>query len=96
MYDAVHNQFVPASHLAHATPMNQQATRNKLLAALPPEERSLIEQHATHVRLSGCDVLYDAGQPLQHVYFVTDGIVSILSLVSSTTGVETATIGREA
>ncbi|HEY9228809.1 MAG TPA: Crp/Fnr family transcriptional regulator [Gemmatimonadaceae bacterium] len=75
--------------------MNQQATRNKLLAALPTEELELIQQHATHVRLNGCEVLYDAGQPIQHVYFVTDGIVSILSLVSASTGVETVTIGRE-
>ena len=75
--------------------MNQQATRNRLLAALPVQERELVESHATLVPLNRRDVLYDAGQPLQHVYFIVDGIVSILSLVSERTGVETATIGRE-
>jgi CRP-like cAMP-binding protein len=75
--------------------MNQLATRNRLLSALPPHEREMIEANSTLVPLNRRDVLYDAGRPLEHVYFIEDGIVSILSLVSDRTGVETATIGRE-
>ena len=75
--------------------MNQNVIRNRLLAALPVNERELVESRATLVTLNRRDVLYDAGQPLQHVHFIVDGIVSILSLVGERTGVETATIGRE-
>lgn len=85
----------PSSHPAHAQAMNQHATRNTLLSALPAEELELVQQHAVPVRLNGGDVLHDAGQPLRHVYFITDGIVSILSLVGASVGVETVTIGRE-
>jgi CRP-like cAMP-binding protein len=75
--------------------MIQQATRNRLLAALPTQERELIAANSTLVPLNRRDILYDAGRTLEHVYFIEDGIVSILSLVSERTGVETATIGRE-
>jgi len=75
--------------------MNPQPTRNRLLTALPTGERALFESHATLVPLKRRDVLYESGQPLEHLYFIEDGIVSILSLVSDRTGVETATIGRE-
>jgi len=75
--------------------MNQQATRNRLLAALPAEERGLLEERATLIPLNRRDVLYEPGQPIEHVYFVVDGIISLLSPTGGTTGVETATIGRE-
>jgi len=75
--------------------MNENVTRNRLLAALPVNELELVESRATLVTLNRRDVLYDAGQPLEYVHFIVDGIVSILSLVGERTGVETATIGRE-
>lgn len=75
--------------------MDQHVTHNRLLAALPGDERSLIEHRATLVPLKRRDVLYDAGQPIQDVYFIVDGIVSVLSMVGDRSGVETATIGRE-
>lgn len=70
------------------------ATRNKLLAALPPEERRLIEEHATVVPIKRREVLYRADEPIRHVYFIVDGIASLMSVMSDG-GVETATIGRE-
>lgn len=75
--------------------MEQHVTHNRLLAALPADERSLIEHRATLVSLKRRDVLYDAGQPIQHVDFVVDGIVSVLSMTGDHTAVETATVGRE-
>lgn len=59
------------------------------------DERSLIELRATLVPLKRREILYDAGQPIQHVEFIVDGIVSVLSLIGDRSGVETATIGRE-
>src|SRR5579885_1427198 len=40
-------------------------------------------------------VLYDSNQPLDAVYFIVDGIASVLSVMADGTAVETATIGRE-
>jgi CRP-like cAMP-binding protein len=70
------------------------ATRNKLLAALPPEERRLIEEHATVVPIKRREVLYRADEPIRYVYFIVDGIASLMSVMADG-GVETATIGRE-
>jgi CRP-like cAMP-binding protein len=70
------------------------ATRNKLLAALPTEERRLIEENATVVPMKRREVLYRADEPMRYVYFIVDGIASLMSVMSDG-GVETATIGRE-
>ena len=70
------------------------ATRNKLLAALPPTERRLIEENATVVPIKRREVLYRADEPMRYVYFIVDGIASLMSVMADG-GVETATIGRE-
>jgi CRP-like cAMP-binding protein len=70
------------------------ATRNKLLAALPSQERLLIEENATAVPMKRREVLYRADEPMRHVYFIVDGIASLMSVMADG-GVETATIGRE-
>jgi CRP-like cAMP-binding protein len=76
-------------------PVSSETARNKLLAALPDAERQLIEQHATHVSLTHREILYQPDAPMRYVYFVVDGITSLLSVMNDGTGVETATIGRE-
>lgn len=70
-------------------------TVNRLLAAIPDEERAIVEQHATFVELKRRDILYEPERPIEAVYFIADGIASILSVMTDGTGVETATIGRE-
>ncbi|MGH7619353.1 MAG: Crp/Fnr family transcriptional regulator [Gemmatimonadaceae bacterium] len=73
-----------------ATPV----TRNKLLAALPAEERALIEENSVAVPMKRREVLYRADEPIRYVYFIVDGIASLMSVMSDG-GVETATVGRE-
>jgi CRP-like cAMP-binding protein len=68
---------------------------NRLLAALPAREREILESHATFVELKRRDLLYDAEKTITSVYFIVDGIASILSVMNDGTAVETATIGRE-
>jgi CRP-like cAMP-binding protein len=70
------------------------AARNKLLAALPPEERILVEQNSIAVPMKRREVLYRADEQIRYVYFIVDGIASLMSVMSEG-GVETATIGRE-
>src|SRR4051812_44405979 len=70
-------------------------SNNRLLAALPSREREILEAHATFVELKRRDLLYDAEKTINSVYFIVDGIASILSVMNDGTAVETATIGRE-
>ena len=74
---------------------NAPLTVNRLVAALPEVERELLASHASLVELPRKRVLYDANQPIEAVYFLVDGIASVLSVMSDGTAVETATIGRE-
>ncbi|MDB4875985.1 MAG: family transcriptional regulator [Gemmatimonadetes bacterium] len=70
-------------------------SRNKLLAVLPDAERALLGKHATFVPLKRRDLLYETERPAPYVYFLVEGIASLLSVMTDGTGVETATIGRE-
>src|SRR5215468_8106996 len=77
-----------------SSPSAPPAARNKLLAALPPEERALVEQNSIAIPIKRREVLYRADEPIRYVYFIVDGIASLMSVMSDG-GVETATIGRE-
>lgn len=70
-------------------------TANRLLAGLPLDELDAIRPHATLVPLERRALLYRSEQPIEHVYFLVDGIASLVSVMTDGTGVETATIGRE-
>ncbi len=69
--------------------------RNRILAALPPEELARIEPHLELVELPLRKVLIDPNRPIEHVYFVEEGVVSVLGVMQDGTAVETATIGHE-
>ena len=51
------------------------ATRNHLLAALPSDDFDLLDAHFERVPLNFRDMLIEAKEPLQHVYFPEQGIV---------------------
>jgi CRP-like cAMP-binding protein len=68
---------------------------NRLLAALPPDERDLVMPHLEFVPLVRGRVIQDTERPIEAVYFPVDGVISILSVMTDATAVETATIGKE-
>jgi CRP-like cAMP-binding protein len=74
---------------------DSQLTSNRLVAALPEMERELLGASAQLVDLPRKVVLYDANTPIEDVYFLVDGIASVLTVMADGTAVETATIGRE-
>src|SRR4051794_31642963 len=76
-------------------PHNFRLTDNELLAALSENDRVLLEPIGQFVELTRRDILIEAEKPFDHVYFIVDGIASILSVMGDGTGVETATIGKE-
>lgn len=69
--------------------------RNRVLAALPPEELDLLRPHLEPVELRLRQVLMEPNRPLEHVYFVEEGVVSIVGLMGDGSAIETATVGNE-
>jgi CRP-like cAMP-binding protein len=68
---------------------------NRLLQRLSPAELARLDKHLEPVTLSFKEPIYDRGQRIQHLYFPTSGIVSVVADLSNAETVETATIGRE-
>ena len=68
--------------------------RNRLLAALPPKDFSIIAD-LKDISLDQGLVLQEAGEPVEHVYFPQTGMISLLAVMQDGREVETATIGRE-
>jgi CRP-like cAMP-binding protein len=60
-----------------------EALKNHLLAALPTIEFDRIEPHLETETLALGDVLYEAGEKLDHIYFPTTAIVSLLYVMEN-------------
>jgi CRP-like cAMP-binding protein len=69
--------------------------RNRLIRAIPAEERQLLLPHLEPVGLAPLEVLAEIGEPIRHVYFPETGIISILSRVADGTLIENGTVGCE-
>jgi CRP-like cAMP-binding protein len=70
-------------------------TQNRLLAALPAGEFERLAPHLELVPMRLGDALYESGQRLQHVYFPTTSIVSLLYIMEDGASAEIAVVGNE-
>jgi CRP-like cAMP-binding protein len=68
---------------------------NLWIAALDPEDRQRIEPHLTGTPFTQGQVLYDAGEEVDAVWFPLTGVVSLMTILPDESMVETAAIGRE-
>jgi len=68
---------------------------NELLAALPAPEYERWLPHLERVSLPLGQVLYESGATLEHVYFPTTAIVSLLYVMKNGNSAEIAVVGRE-
>ena len=68
---------------------------NRLLAALEMEDFALLEPHFESVTLSLGQVLYEPGDPIRHVYFPHDAMISLVNVMEDGDTVEIAIFGRE-
>ena len=68
---------------------------NRLLAALPRKDYQRLHAHMERVPLSFADVLCEPGDTLREVYFVNNGIVSLLSRVENGACLEVGMVGNE-
>jgi CRP-like cAMP-binding protein len=69
--------------------------RNYLLAALPAAEFERLESHLELVPMLLGETLYEPGRQLQHVYFPTTAIVSLLYIMETGASAEMARVGNE-
>ena len=77
---------MPAAHSPH---------QNYLLAHLPKPEFDRIAPFLELVEMPLGDVLYESGGRLQHVYFPTTSIVSLLYVLENGASAEIAVVGNE-
>ena len=69
--------------------------QNRLLAALSPEERARVDPLLELVDMPLAEVIYESGRPLQHVYFPTTCIVSLMYVLESGASAGIAVVGAE-
>jgi CRP-like cAMP-binding protein len=68
---------------------------NHILLSLPAEEYRRIVACSVPVNLQQHTVLYGPGEPIEHVYFLNSGMVSLLAAGHDSRAIETAGVGRE-
>jgi CRP-like cAMP-binding protein len=87
----------PSQRPADATRLESTQTqeRNLILRALPRDEYSRLLPHLEPCRIEALQILVDAGEPVQHVYFPESAIVSAARRTGDAGLIEAGTIGRE-
>jgi CRP-like cAMP-binding protein len=70
-------------------------TENRLLAALPREEYERLLPHFGHVSFKLGEVVYESGGQMNHIYFPTTTIVSLLYLMENGSSAEMWMAGNE-
>jgi len=71
------------------------AIQNSLLAALPRKSYLRLAPGLAPVELVFGEVLYEAGDPIRDVYFPTQSLVSLLTVVEGHLALEVGMVGRE-
>jgi CRP-like cAMP-binding protein len=68
---------------------------NRILGALPPEEYVCLSPYLELVRLPASRTLFEAGGTVRHAYFLTGGMVSLLSMTERGATIEVGAVGNE-
>lgn len=72
-----------------------QSIRNRLLAMMPAGDVEMLRPHLHEVVFKFRMPLYEADQPIEHVYFPLDGVASLVSTMKNGQSAEIGTIGNE-
>lgn len=73
----------------------QDRSGNLLLDLLPEHERNRLLAAMEHVALPAHKVLAEPGRSMAAAYFPTDGVLSIITALSTGASVESASVGKE-
>lgn len=76
-------------------PPNHVAAKNRLLAAVPQEDLQRFFLDLDPVSLSLRQVLHQVGASLEHVYFLEQGVASVLTNMADGSTIEVGMIGME-
>jgi CRP-like cAMP-binding protein len=68
---------------------------NRLLAALPGEEYERLRPYLEQVSINLGEVIYESGERLDHVYFPTTAIISLLYMMEDGSSAEMGLAGNE-
>jgi CRP-like cAMP-binding protein len=71
------------------------AEKNRLLAALPSQDRRHLLARCQRVELVFADILYQPGDPIRHVYFPTECFISLITPIDSEANLEVGLVGDE-
>jgi CRP-like cAMP-binding protein len=77
------------------SPYIQQPFRNRILASLPASDLARLAPHLSPRTFKKYQTLYDQGQIIEAVYFLEDGICSIVVTMENGSTVEVGMVGRE-
>jgi len=86
-----------ASHCAWSvsTEAYTEPGQNRLLTGLPRQVRQRLAPDLEKVPLAFKQLLYDADQPIEHVFFPIGGVISLLITMEDRRIIEVGTIGNE-
>lgn len=79
----------------HDTPEMRSSVKNKILSVLPDREFSFLLPHLERSVLTPGDMVYQAGDAVQHLYFPNSGMISLLSVTEQGQAVEVGFTGFE-
>jgi CRP-like cAMP-binding protein len=74
---------------------NDPPIKNRLLTALSQEDLDQFFANLYPVSLSLRQILYETGAPLEHVYFIEEGVASVLTTMANGATIEVGMIGAE-
>lgn len=76
-------------------PPNRTAIRNRLLRAIPLADFDQLRTHLHHIFLSPRQVLHESGAAIEHIYFIEQGLASILTTMANGAMVDVRMTGAE-
>jgi CRP-like cAMP-binding protein len=68
---------------------------SRFLATLPAEVYDRLRPDLQRVPLAAKQSLYEPGRAIEHVYFPTSGVISLLTIIDDGTAVEVTMVGNE-
>src|ERR1017187_5686153 len=71
------------------------ASENRLIAALPHEDRQHFLDGCERVELDFADILCEVGESIQYVHFPISGVISLLAQADGHSSVEVGMVGNE-
>ena len=79
----------------HTTKEARDAAGNKILASLPREDYERILPHLSPVAFKLGEVVYESGARMEHIYFPTTAIISLLYVMENGSSAEMGVAGNE-